>query len=60
MAIKVSGVTAIDDNRKGAFNRLNIGTYTTANRPSSPNEGDMIYDSDTKEFTFWNGSEWIS
>jgi len=60
MAIKVSGVTAIDDNRKGSFNRLNLGTYTTANRPSSPNEGDMIYDSDTKEFTFWNGSEWIS
>jgi len=60
MAIKVSGVTAIDDNRKGSFNRLNLGTYTTANRPSSPNEGDMIYDSDTKEFTFWNGSEWVS
>jgi len=60
MAIKVSGVTAIDDNRKGSFNRLNVGTYTTANRPASPNEGDMIYDSTTKEFMFWNGTEWVS
>ena len=60
MAIKVSGVTAIDDDRRGSFNRLNIGTYATANRPSSPNEGDMIFDSDTKEFLFWNGTEWVS
>ena len=60
MAIQISGVTAIDDNQKGTFNRLNIGSYTTANRPSSPSEGDMIFDSDTKEFLFWNGSEWVS
>ena len=60
MAIKVNGVTAIDNNQKGLFNRLNIGKYTTANRPASPSEGDMIFDSDTKEFMFWNGTEWIS
>ncbi len=60
MAIQVSGVTAIDDNQKGTFNRLNVGTYTTANRPNSPSEGDMIFDSDTKEFMFWNGTEWVS
>ena len=60
MAIQVNGVDAIDDNRKGTFNRCNIGKYTTANRPNSPNEGDMIFDSDTKEFLFWNGSEWVS
>ncbi len=60
MAIQISGVTVIDDDRKGIFNRLNIGSYTTANRPPSPNEGDMLFDSDTKEFLFWNGSEWIS
>ena len=60
MAIKVSGITVIDDNRKGSFNRLNVGTYTTANRPSSPSEGVMIFDSDTKEFMFWNGTEWVS
>ena len=60
MAIKVDGITAIDDNQKGTFNRLNIGVYTTANRPSSPNEGDMIFDSETKEFLVWNGTEWIN
>ncbi len=60
MAIQISGVTVIDDDRKGFFNRLKIGSYTTAGRPSSPDEGDMIFDSDTKEFLFWNGSEWIS
>ena len=60
MAIQVNGVNAIDDDRKGHFNRLNIGSYTTANRPNSPNEGDLIFDSDTKEFLFWNGQEWVS
>ncbi len=60
MAIQISGVTVIDDDLKGSFNRLNIGSYTTANRPSSPDEGDMIFDSDTKEFMFWNGTEWVS
>lgn len=60
MAIKVSGETAIDDTRKGSFNILNIGAYTTANRPTSPQEGDMIFDSELKEFLVWNGTEWIS
>ena len=50
MAIQVNGVNAVDDDRKGHFNRLNIGKYTTANRPSNPHEGDMIFDSDTKSF----------
>ena len=60
MAIKVSNITVIDDNLKGSFNRLNVGKYTTANRPASPSEGDIIFDSDTKEFMFWNGTEWVS
>ena len=60
MAIQVNGVNAIDDDRKGTFNRLKVGTYTTANRPSNPSEGDLIYDSDTKEILFWNGQEWVS
>ena len=60
MAIQINGVTAITDAEKGTFNRLNVGTYTTANRPSNPSEGDMIFDSDTKEFLVWNGQEWVS
>ena len=60
MAIRISNVTAISDAEKGTFNRLNVGAYTTANRPSNPSEGDMIFDSDTKEFLVWNGQEWNS
>ena len=58
MAIKVNGNTAVDDTRKGTFNILNVGSYTTANRPSSPIEGDWIYDSDEKKLLCWNGTEW--
>jgi hypothetical protein len=60
MAIKVNGVTAIDDNLKGTFNRLNVGSFTTVSRPSNPTEGDMIFDSDEKEFLVWNGTEWTN
>ena len=60
MAIRINGVTAISDAEKGTFNRLNVGTYTTAGRPSSPTEGDMIFDSDTLEFLVWNGQEWVN
>ena len=30
MAIKVNGVTVIDDDRKGIFNKINVGNYTTS------------------------------
>ena len=35
MAIKVNGVTVIDDDRKGIFNKVSAGNYTTAEREAS-------------------------
>lgn len=58
MAIKLSGVTAIDDTRKGTFRTLNVGSFATADRPSSPDVGLIIFDSDEKKLLTWNGSEW--
>ena len=58
MAIKVSSDTAINNARKGIFNVLNVGVYTTATRPSTPVEGDWIYDSDEKTLLCWDGTEW--
>ena len=58
MAIKINSVTAIDDNRKGNFKTLNLGSFATADRPSSPEEGLMIFDSDVKKLLTWNGTEW--
>jgi hypothetical protein len=58
MAIKINGVTAIDNNRKGRFETLNLGSFATADRPSNPEEGLMIFDSDMKKLMTWNGTEW--
>ena len=60
MAIKVQGNTVIDNNEKGAFRRINLGAYAENSRPTSPEEGDMIYDSTNQQFLFWNGTEWTN
>ena len=59
MAIKVGGTTVINDSKKGIFETVNPGQYTTANRPSNPVEGDVIYDTDEKNIYVWNGTEWV-
>ena len=59
MAIKVGGTTVINDSKKGIFETVNPGQYTTANRPSNPVEGDVIYDTDEKNIYVWNGVEWV-
>jgi hypothetical protein len=58
MAIKINGATTITDSRRGVFNQVNPGAYTTANRPTGASEGDVIYDSDEKNIFIWNGTEW--
>lgn len=60
MAIKISGTTVIDDNRKGIFNSINPGAFTTAGRPGSPSTGDVIYNTTDATIQTWNGSSWVS
>jgi len=65
MAIKIGGNTAIDNNRKGVFARVNFGSYTQAQlRSGSYNGsavGDITYCSDLGSLgtiVTWDGSEW--
>ena len=58
MAIKVNGTEVVSDAKKGSFNTVNPGAFSTANRPPSPTEGDVIYDTDEDSLMFWNGTEW--
>ena len=58
MAIKVNGVTVIDDDRKGIFNKINAGNYTTSEREAlgSLSEGELVYDTTAKKLFIYDGS----
>ena len=60
MAIKVNGVTVIDDDRKGIFNKVSAGNYTTAEREAlgSLSEGELVYDTTAKKLFIYDGSAW--
>jgi hypothetical protein len=56
MAIKVSGVTVIDDDSNGKFQVMNSGTVSSL--PASGDVGDMVFDTVDKKLKAWTGSEW--
>ena len=61
MAIKVNGVSVINDGRKGEFRSANPGRYTTVERDNlSPAVGDMIFNTTDGELQIWDGTEWGS
>ena len=53
MAIKISGNTVVADDES-----FNIGNFTTATRPASPEVGTLIYNTDNSRYEFYNGSSW--
>lgn len=55
MAIYVGTNEVIDSNRKGKFQKLNPGLYST--KPSA-STGDFIYDSTENTIKVYTGSEW--
>ena len=55
MAIQISGTTVIDDNRRGIFQKVQPGSYST---PPSASAGDMIYDTTENTIKVYTGSEW--
>lgn len=59
MAIYVGPAVAVDDNRRGIFQKCNPGVYTTTQANSlSKSEGDIIYNSTEKVLQVWDGSKW--
>jgi len=57
MSIQISGNTVIDDSRKGIFQKVHSGSYSSP--PSGASEGDMIYDTTEKTIKVYTGSEWV-
>ena len=61
MAIKVQGEVVITDDKKGVFDQVNPGVYTTAERDAlSPVIGDILFNSDDEELQVWDGTDWSS
>jgi len=62
MAIQISGTDAVDNNRRGIFQKVNPGVYTTTQRDALASKaiGDVIYNSTDEELQVWDGSEWAS
>ncbi len=59
MAVKVGGVDALTDASKGNFLSFNPGAYATGSEPTSPVDGDLIYDSDLETIKYWDGTDWV-
>ena len=55
MAIKVQGDTVIFDDKS-----FRVGSGSAAERPASPGEGQMWFNTDTNSFEAYYGSIWVS
>ena len=52
-------LTAATMNQMRANERIGHIVCTSSTRPASPDEGTMIYESDTDKVYVWNGSAWV-
>lgn len=67
MAIKIQSTTVIDDSRNGTLNSLNIdGTSrlklpvgNSSERPGTPTQGDLRYNSEVGSIEVYSGTKWI-
>lgn len=47
-------------NRMGTHtHKVTVPSYTSSTRPASPSTGDLIYETDTELFAYYNGSAWV-
>ena len=61
MSIKINGTSVITNERKGKFVKANPGVFTEVERNAlTPDEGDIIYNSDNQTLEVWEGTEWVS
>tara|TARA_B100000085_G_C18207109_1_gene376115 strand:- start:204 stop:386 length:183 start_codon:yes stop_codon:yes gene_type:complete len=59
MAIKVSGVTVIDDDRSAKFEVMNPGVIAgSGGDGSNASPGDMVFSESEGRLIYWTGSEW--
>lgn len=67
MAIKISGSTVIDDSRNGVLNslsldgtsRLKLPVGNSSQRPGTPTQGDLRYNSEVGSIEVYSGTTWI-
>lgn len=61
MGLTTPSGTAVNDDGKSILKKVGFGTFTTASRPSSANDGDLIYNTDTLGLQAWDNSQsaWI-
>jgi len=67
MAIKISSVTVIDDNRDSVLRNLSLdGTSSlklpvgnSSQRPGTPTQGDLRYNSEVGSIEVYSGTTWI-
>ncbi len=61
MSIKVQGQVVINNDKKGLFDQVNPGAYTTVERDAlTPAVGDIVFNTQDEELQVWNGVEWGS
>ena len=64
MAIKIKGITVIDNSRKATLRMVNLGTYTdlelTTNTIRGVAVGDTVYNKDGQYTMSWLGSVWTN
>ncbi len=60
MPYQISGTAVINQSRKGIFTSVNVGSYTSSNRPTTISAGDIIYNSTLKVLEVYNGSAWLA
>ena len=62
MAIKINNVTVIDNNKRGVFSRVNAGAFSSDELRNKlvtgSRVGDIVYNIDTKNLSYWDGTEW--
>jgi hypothetical protein len=56
----VINVAKLDAKGRWKSPRLQITGYATGSYPSSPTEGEIIFDSTTKKFMGYNGTAWVA
>ncbi len=60
MPYQISGTAVINQSRKGLFTSVNVGSYTSSNRPTTISAGDIIYNSTLKVLEVYDGSTWLA
>ena len=63
MSIKISNTTVIDNSKRAFLDKINIGSYTTAELQSGSYNGltvgSFTFCETEQKIVYWNGSSWV-